>query len=262
MTAEGYFWIRDPFAGWLTVEGETLDEAIDAFYSDIEPEERPAYVWYEDEQIPVPGGGGSTGATSSSIGPTAARDAARATYDTARADARATYDIARATYDIARAKPPPAPPTAPPTTPAPTPATPQRPGEPAGPPGAGRTPQPGGKPGQGQGVGKVTEPIGRMELPEDTRWGTAQELTAWAEERERARNRLTVRRMGDYYEAFGADASILARICGLRLRAVDRAGKRIASAGFIVHDLARVREVIRVEGWSLDTGEPAPPGRS
>ncbi len=48
--------VRDPFAGHLDVAGRTLEEAVAAAYAGIPREERPAYVWYGDEQIPVPGG--------------------------------------------------------------------------------------------------------------------------------------------------------------------------------------------------------------
>ena len=48
--------IRDPFAGELEVEGETLEEAIAEAYDDIDPRERPAYVWHAGDQIAVPQG--------------------------------------------------------------------------------------------------------------------------------------------------------------------------------------------------------------
>ena len=50
------FEIRDPFAGHLTVEGESLNEAIASAYSDIPADERPAYVWHQGRRIRVPGG--------------------------------------------------------------------------------------------------------------------------------------------------------------------------------------------------------------
>lgn len=53
---EKTFAIRDPFAGHLDVEGETIEAAVEAAYEDIPETERPAYVWYGDESIPVPGG--------------------------------------------------------------------------------------------------------------------------------------------------------------------------------------------------------------
>lgn len=48
--------IRDPFAGHLDIEGDTLEEALEAAYEDIPEAERPAYVWYGGQQVPVPGG--------------------------------------------------------------------------------------------------------------------------------------------------------------------------------------------------------------
>lgn len=50
------FTIRDPFAGHITVNGETLEKAIAAAYADIPPVERPTHVWFEEREIPVPGG--------------------------------------------------------------------------------------------------------------------------------------------------------------------------------------------------------------
>lgn len=48
--------IRDPFAGTMEVEGETLEEAVTLAYEDIPPEERPTFVWHGREQVAVPGG--------------------------------------------------------------------------------------------------------------------------------------------------------------------------------------------------------------
>ena len=48
--------IRDPFAGHIDVTGETLQEAVDEAYADLDPAERPTYVWHEGQQIFVYGG--------------------------------------------------------------------------------------------------------------------------------------------------------------------------------------------------------------
>lgn len=47
---------RDPFAGWLSEKGKSLADAISRAYEDVPETERPEYVWYENEKIPVPGG--------------------------------------------------------------------------------------------------------------------------------------------------------------------------------------------------------------
>lgn len=48
--------IRDPFAGDLTIEGHTLEAAIELAYEDIPVEERPAYVWHDGRRVAVPDG--------------------------------------------------------------------------------------------------------------------------------------------------------------------------------------------------------------
>ena len=48
--------LRDPFAGEVTAYGVTLKEAIEDTYKDIPACERPTYVWYRGEKLPVPGG--------------------------------------------------------------------------------------------------------------------------------------------------------------------------------------------------------------
>ena len=53
---ERYFEIRDPFAGVVDAYGETLGEAVENAYADLSEEERPAYVWHQGQQVPVPGG--------------------------------------------------------------------------------------------------------------------------------------------------------------------------------------------------------------
>lgn len=55
MTANTYT-IRDPFAGEIDVDGESLEAAISDAYRDIDPSERPAYVWHDGERVSVPGG--------------------------------------------------------------------------------------------------------------------------------------------------------------------------------------------------------------
>ncbi len=47
---------RDPFAGQINAQGDTLAEAIATAYQDIPPEERPAYVWHQGQRHPVPQG--------------------------------------------------------------------------------------------------------------------------------------------------------------------------------------------------------------
>jgi hypothetical protein len=53
---EKQYQIRDPFVGEITIVGETITEAIMFAYEDIPAIERPAYVWYQGVQMPVPGG--------------------------------------------------------------------------------------------------------------------------------------------------------------------------------------------------------------
>jgi hypothetical protein len=60
-SAEAYssshtYTICDPFAGDIDISGETIEEAIEEAYTDVEPEERPTHVWYADTQYLVPGG--------------------------------------------------------------------------------------------------------------------------------------------------------------------------------------------------------------
>lgn len=50
------YWVRDPFAGAVRCEGRTLRAAVAQAYAAIPPEERPAYVWHQGQQVPVPGG--------------------------------------------------------------------------------------------------------------------------------------------------------------------------------------------------------------
>lgn len=48
--------IRDPFAGSLVIEGETIEEAIRDAYAEVPPEERPEYVWHDGTKLDVPDG--------------------------------------------------------------------------------------------------------------------------------------------------------------------------------------------------------------
>ena len=44
------------FAGHITEEADTIEEAIEYAYADIPPAERPVYVWCQGEQYAVPEG--------------------------------------------------------------------------------------------------------------------------------------------------------------------------------------------------------------
>lgn len=57
-------------------------------------------------------------------------------------------------------------------------------------------------------------------------------------------------RMGDYYEAFGENAKLVARICGLCL--TNRMGKLLA--GFPVHHADEYIAKIRSAGLTVDVG--------
>lgn len=55
------FSVRDPFAGFIEIEGKNIKDAIAKAYAKVPPKERPAYVTYwnwtgVDEDIPVPKG--------------------------------------------------------------------------------------------------------------------------------------------------------------------------------------------------------------
>ena len=48
--------IKDPFAGSIEVEGDTLEEAVEMAYSDIPEDERPTHVWFDGKKVNVKGG--------------------------------------------------------------------------------------------------------------------------------------------------------------------------------------------------------------
>jgi hypothetical protein len=51
------YWIRDPFAGWIEADGDTIEDAIESAYESVPECERPTHVWSESgEQISVAGG--------------------------------------------------------------------------------------------------------------------------------------------------------------------------------------------------------------
>ena len=50
------FTVRDPFAGWIEVAGETIEEAVAAEYEAIPEQDRPTFVWYFGRRMDVPGG--------------------------------------------------------------------------------------------------------------------------------------------------------------------------------------------------------------
>ncbi len=69
---------------------------------------------------------------------------------------------------------------------------------------------------------------------------------------------MQLKRIGDFYEAYGDDASALARTVGLRLSMRGKStANPVAMSGFPYHQLDAYLGKLRAEGFTVDVVESA-----